>query len=389
MKRTLKKLTAFTLVFMLLFSLSAVPVSAASIFDKIASVEVTGEPTVTAREIDEYIEYMSEYGWDDEDDYLYPVNTVFEVALTSGEVIVTEDYGYGENADGKRWIIADAYIDIRDYQQAKESGSDALPLIYEVYLYSSIAVEMDYLEGESEAKLIDCYVKSITPVSGLSDSYYDRGYIYILIDEYLPVEEEFDLEGAVFDITYPDGSVVRDTVKTVVDEDDYEYYELNGEEIWYNFYHDEQMVEIYYYDFCYEHPVEYIPFPVSEIVIDEVVVNDDFEAESVSYTVTKADGTTQSYTYTFDGEPTVSFAGVGGYLAESVDGAYIVIGSSSYYTDDYPSTEVLEVAVFADIDVYAIENIEGETQEDNLLNRLIYKIRMLIMRILEILWYFY
>jgi len=52
MKKTMKKLSALTLVFMLLFSVFSVQASAASIFDKIASVEVVAEPIVTAREID-------------------------------------------------------------------------------------------------------------------------------------------------------------------------------------------------------------------------------------------------------------------------------------------------------------------------------------------------
>ncbi|MBE6773568.1 MAG: hypothetical protein E7544_05020 [Ruminococcaceae bacterium] len=389
MKKTMKKLSALTLVFMLLFSVFSVQASAASIFDKIASVEVVAEPIVTAREIDEYIAIVDEYGWDDESDYLYPVDAVFEVTLTSGEVIVTESFDYGENADGKRWISAGSYIDIRDYQTAKENGGDTIPFIFEMYLYSSIDIEMDYREGTGEAKLIDCHIESLTPVSGLPDTYRDVGMIGSVMGQFLPDMEGFDLEGAVFDIKYPDGSVVRDTVEIAVDEDGQEYTVLNGEEIWWYFDDEESAVIINFVDASYSHPVEFIPFPVSEIVIDEVKVTDAFEAESVSYTVTKPDGTTQSYTYSFDSEPVTTILGMDGYMAESVDGAYVVILVSKYYNDDYPATEILQVTVVADIDAIATEEIEGATQEDNLLNRLIYRLRMFFMRIIDFLWYFY
>ena len=389
MKKTVKKLAALTLVFMLLFSVFSVQASAASIFDKIASVEVVAEPIVTAREIDEYIAIVDEYGWDDESDYLYPVDAVFEVTLTSGEVIETESFGYGENADGKRWISAGSYIDIRDYQTAKENGGDTIPFIFEMYLYSSIDIEMDYREGTCEAKLIDCYIESLTPVSGLPDTYRDVGMIGSVMGQFLPDMEGFDLEGAVFDIKYPDGNVVRDTVEIAVDEDGQEYTVLNDEEIWWYFDSEESAVIINFVDVAYSHPVEFIPFPVSGIVIDEVKVTDAFEAESVSYTVTKPDGTTQSYTYSFDSEPVTTILGMDGYMAESVDGAYVVILVSKYYNDDYPTTEILQVTVVADIDAIATEEIEGATQEDNLLNRLIYRLRMFFMRIIDFLWYFY
>ena len=389
MKKTVKKLAALTLVFMLLFSVFSVQASAASIFDKIASVEVIGEPVVTARELDEYIETVEKYEWEGESYYLYPVDAVFEVTLTSGEVIETESFSYGENADGKRWISADSYVDIRDYQTAKENGGDTIPFIFEMYLYSSIDIEMDYREGTGEAKLIDCYIESLTPVSGLPDTYRDVGMIGSVMGQFLPDMEGFDLEGAVFDIKYPDGSIVRDTVEIAVDEDGQEYTVLNDEEIWWYFDTEESAVIINFVDVAYSHPVEFIPFPVSGIVIDEVKVTDTFEAESVSYTVTKPDGTTQSYTYSFDSEPVTTILGMDGYMAESVDGAYVVILVSKYYNDDYPTTEILQVTVVADIDAIATEEIEGATQEDNLLNRLIYRLRMFFMRIIDFLWYFY
>lgn len=393
MKKTLKNLTALTLVFMLLFSLSAVQASAASIFDKIASVEVVGEPVVTARELDEYIETVEEYEWESDEYYFYQVPVRFKVTLTSGEVIETSGYGPGYSADGKRRVNVYACVNIINYQAAKEKGEDKIPLTYYATLYSSIDIEMDYRAGDGEIKLIDCYVKSITPVSALPDTYRDNGIISVIMSVYIPEMEEFDIEGTEFEIEYADGTVVRDTVEEITEGEDgfegYEYYELDGEEIWWYFDDEESAVIINFVDASYSHPVEFIPFPVSEVVIDEVTVTDAFEAESVSYTVTKPDGTTQSYTYTFDGAPVTTILGMDGYMAESVDGAYIVILVSKEYTDDYPSTEIMDFVVFADIDTYATESVEGAVQEDNLLNRIIYNLRMFFIRILAFFWYLY
>lgn len=384
MKKTLRKLTALTLTLLLLFSASAVQASA-GLFDKIEDV-VTDSPVVTARELEEYIEILEEYGIESEEDYYCYIDFPVEVSLTSGETIFVE-YGYGTNESGKRIIHCDLYVDIRDYQKAAENGDTVLPLYYEITLLSSIGVEMDNRSGEAEVELIDCYVKEIIPVSGLSDTYRELGLVGSVVTDVLTGEEEYTLDGAVFDIVYPDGSKERATVETVTDEDDYEYYELNGEEIWYYFDDEKEVVEIYYADACLEYPVEYIPFPVSEIVIDNITVTDNFEAESVSYTVTKPDGSTQSYTYSFDGAPVTTILGMDGYMGESVDGAYIVIFVSKSYTEDYPSKELLEVVVFGDINAFATETIEGKAQEDNLLNRLLYKLRMFFIRIIEFLWY--
>ena len=57
----MKKLTALTLTLILLFSLSAVPASAVSIFDKIYSAEFVTEPVITARELDQHLELMDEF----------------------------------------------------------------------------------------------------------------------------------------------------------------------------------------------------------------------------------------------------------------------------------------------------------------------------------------
>ncbi len=384
MKKTLKKLTSLTLVLMLVFSLFSVQASA-GLFDKIADVQVNVDEPVTARELDEYITDMEEeYGWEDEEDYQYYVPTDFAVTLSTGEVIETE-YGYGLNKNAKRIISTYTYIDIRDYLDAKESGADTLPLYYEIRLLSSILIEMDTIEGEAEIPLIDCYVKSITPVSGIPEAYKDSGFFYKFIsdDKY---EDNF-IVGAVFDVEYPDGTVKRGTVE-FKEEEEYHGTVLLDEYIDYWVDTEENLIEIYYGDYTYTSEIEVIDFPITEIAIDDVKVSDAFEAESVDFTVTKTDGTTESFSCDLTQEPDYKLMGalefyVGGY----VDDVPVVVYTEKYEGDEYPVREYIFVSVVADYGIEADTEIEGPEQEATFLGALIFRIRKFIERIFDFLYY--
>lgn len=385
MKKTLKKLTATLLALVLLSSMVSLSASAASIFDKIADVKLLGDATVTKREVDWYIDLIEKYGgFETEEDYYCSLDWFCcEVALTGGAVIVTDEYGWGMSDDGKRTVSAYAYIDVRDYTEALEKGDNTIPVYYEVYLYSSIDIELDCYEATGEAKLVDCYVKSITPVSGVPEKYEEIGTIESLLGA-----EDYDLEGAVFDIEYPDGSVERATVEAAYDEHGNEYRTLNGKEIYYYYDYDENGVIISYEDTECKIEVEYVPFPISEIVIDDFQADDDLEPVSVSYTVVLADETRQSFTYYFEQEPEVELLGVKGYVAETVADKPIFIGTTKSFEGDFPQTEYLTVVIMADAMCFETDFIEGETQPDNLLNRLIYNIKMFLARIFEFFYFF-
>lgn len=381
MKKTFKKLTSITLVLMLVFSVFSVQASA-GLFDKISDVQVIVDEPVTARELDEYIEFVEEeYGWETEENYQYYFTTKCAVTLSSGEVIETE-YGYGSNKNAKRIVYTYSYVDIRDYLEVKESGADKIPLHYEVTLLSSIYIEMDKVKGETEIPFTDCYVKSITPVSGLSESYKDRGRFAWYIDDYA-YEEKF-LGGVVFDVEYPDGTVKRGTVE-IKEEDGYSDAVLFDEYISYHVDIDEDFIEIYYGDYTYTSEIEVIDFPITEIIIDDVQVSDDFEAESVTFTVTKTDGTTESFTCDVSGEPDIKLYDVvefyiGGYIGDIP----ILVYTEKYVDDDvYPSKEYIYVTVDADYDVYAEKNIVGPEKEGNFLGEFIFKIRKFLEKIIS------
>lgn len=396
MKKTIKKLIAVTFVILLVASLFALPASAASMFDKIADVELLYAEEFTARDVEHFIEVRDGYMSPDESHYnRYDIYAEADVTLTSGEVVLCDMYGTSE--DGKRDVFFDAYIDVRDYQQAVEQGSFTVPLYCEITLYSSIGVEMDTYSFESEVSFVECYVKNLTPVSDLPASWQEESSIVHLLGIFIRDEEdteyesedEFLLDGAVFDIEYPDGTTVRDTVALTEDEDGYEYYALDGKEIYYGIDEEESILYVMYEDFSLEVPIEIIPYPVSEIIIDDVQVSDAFEAESVSFTVIMTDGTTESFDFSFDAEPVAAVEGFGSiYTEKTAEGYPLFIITTKYEGDEYPVREYLAVGVMADTDIIAETEIEGPEQEDTLLARILYKIRMFIAKIMGLLYAF-
>lgn len=379
MKKTFKKFTSLALVLMLVFSVFSVQASA-GLFDKIADVQIIAKEPVTARELDEYIEEIEEYGAEYDIDYYYYISAECVATLSTGEAIETE-YGVGESKNGKRLVVMEAYVDVRDYLEVKESGADTLPLYYDVTLLSSIYIEMDTVKGEAEIPFTDCYVKSITPVSGLPEAFRDRGsFIWLVEDE--SYEEKF-LEGAVFDVEYPDGTVKRGKVK-IEEENGHCDALLFDEYISYYVDVDEDIIEIYYGDYIYTSEIEVIDFPLTEIVIDDVQISDSFEAQSVSFTVTKTDGTTESFVCDVTGEPDFDILGSIELYGCYVEDVPVVVYVEKYVDDDvYPSREYIYVTVDADYDVYAEKNIEGPEQEGNFLGEFIFRIRKFFEKIIS------
>lgn len=379
MKKTMKKMTAFILTVLLIIPL--ISVQGFALFDKITEVVINEKEILTARYIEDYIELLKEYEELTDDDYFYYVSVKADVTISTGEVITSNDFGIGESQNKKRSYYIDSYIDIRDYQLALEQGKNTIPLYYEVTLLSSIDIELDKFEGKTEISFVDCIIKELIPVSGLPEKYVDRGIIGSIVDSQLNTDKnQYLLEGAVFDIVLPDGTVKREAVKKAVREE-YTYEELDGEEIDYWVDEEESVLEIYYKDAILTVPIEIVPYPVSAVKIDDVKVSDSFEAQTVTYTVTKADGTTQAFTVDISGEPILDIIGMQGYAGEFIDEAPVVILVTKYNADEYPPREYIEVTVISDISIMDSVEIQGPEQEGTALGALIYKIISFIKRI--------
>ena len=392
----MKKLTALILTLILIFSLSAIQGSA-GLLDKIESVELSEDSFVTVKELEWYIEMsgLEDITPEDEADYFYCFYPEFRVTLSTGEEIVTAANGYGESKDGKRIVEATAWVDIRDYYEAVENGDDVLPYIYDVCLYSSIGVEMDYVEGAGEIGLIECYIQGITPVSGVPSAFYPESEVRNVLDG--TKADVFALKNAVFQVKRNDGTVVKAAVEKVVEEYEdtvYVYYTLDGADFDYWIDEEESVIEIYAGDYTLTKKIKLLESPISSIVIDEVEVSDDFKVESVTYTSVTTDGIRRKNTFEVsDAEPVEYFEYSGGnyyciYIAEKIEGQPVVFEIDTYESDVYPSRQYLCVTVISDCQ-YGSDyiEIEGPEQEDTFLNRIIYRFRMFIQRILELFWY--
>ena len=380
MKKTVKKITALILTVLLIIPL--ISVQGFALFDKITDVKITQKETLTERYLNEYIALLEEFENLTEEDYFYYVSVKTDVTISTGETISSDELGIGISENQKRSYFTQAYVDIRDYQRALREGKDTIPLYYEITLLSSIDIELDKFRGESEISFVECIIKELIPVSGIPTSWKNNGIIWSILDEELnQSEKEFLLEGAVFDIVFPDGSVKRDTVKTVEGEK-YTYEELDGEEIEYWVDDEEGLLEIYYKDAYLSLPIEIIPYPIADIRIDEVKVSDAFEAESVTYTVTKPDGSTVRCTTDLSGAPAAVMLDYKGYLGETIDEAPVLIYVSKTAGDEYPPRDYITVTVVADVSVMDMTEIEGPEQEGTALGALIYKIISFIRRLL-------
>lgn len=393
--KNIKKLTAVIITFLLLISVSALPASAASIFDRIDDVSFVSAQEITIREIDEYKTYLEEAGQHTEiteDDYQYIVEVFLDVTLSSGEVIECNDF-YNFSEDGKRYVGVYSYIDIRDFDKAVENGETKVPVYYDIELYSQYDIKLDSISGQGEASIIECYIRNLTPVSGYPEVVQEVSPYQWMIDSYFEEESDTEyvqnIEGAVFDIEYPDGSIKRAAVEIQETEHGAVFYALDGKPIYYSVNYNEEMFVIEYLDIVINIPVEVIHIPIEAVVIDEVIVSDDFEAETVSFTLTMTDGSEESLEVDFTTDESYMLMGSFPiYIAETKDGYPILVFLYEHEGNEYPVRSYINVMVDVNGDISDEAELEGPAQEDTLLNRLIYRIRLFFVRIFEFFYYF-
>ena len=375
MKKTLKKTLIFTLVLTLLLSALSVQGFALFNFDKIEKIEVTGYEKFSLKQMEEYIAWLEEDYEPEDDDYLYTLYCDADITISSGEVISTDEYGYGYSENGKRIIDVYASVDARECVEAYKNGDNTVTLYVEVFLESSIGVELDRKTVEQEITFPDCFVESLTLVSGEIKAYEVDGD-YTLSN----------LDGLCFDIVYGDGSEVRATVKgesTAL----FRSYTLDGERIYIYMYDEdgEPVAEIEYYDCIITAPVEIQSFPVEDVSIDSVTFDDNFNEQVLTYTVERTDGTTDTLTYEF-GEPQTSLSlgdmSVALYDYASYDGFTVTVYVVTSEGEEYPPREYKDVVIVIEDIVYGSETFEGPEQEGTILGELIFKIKAFITRIL-------
>lgn len=384
MKKTMKKSLSLALVFMLLFSVLSVQASALQAFESIAKADFVIEP-LSEKMIKQEIEWIEEdYGESEPEyeDYNIAIQLNGEIELSNGEKIEVKD-STGVNKNGKRKIYVEGYYNARDYLDAVKNAKKTVPVRYTVSLYSSIDILMDTYEGETEAAFVDCYVKNLKVISGFPKEYKETS---ILAAAFGGVKEEFTLEGVKFEIEYSDSRTVQATVEKVESER-YDTYILDGKEVFWAVDSEEAAdvctIEVYFEDYILPVTVKFIPYPYNGLEIDDVVVNEAFEVESITYTVTMADDTTKTVTASIADLDKITVYDTEVFVSYPVEGYPVFVTISKYVGEEYPIKEYINVSAFTGLyDIDSVE-IEGEEQEDTLIARIIFIFRTIFNRILS------
>lgn len=385
MLRKIKKLSVYTLVILLLFSVVPMQSFAALGFDKIDNAVITDYERFSLKDINDYLEYFEDEEMED-DDYQYNLACDLDVAISTGETIKVED-DYGESENKKRIIDVYAYVDARECVKAAEEGKDTVTLYAEVYLFSSIYVQLDKKVITKEIPLVHSYVDSLKLVSGKINAYEIETEFYIDL-----IVKNFSK--LYFDITYGDGRTVR--AKAEIKEKTENgititYYELDGEEIYIYTELDKRgqpYAEIYFMD-CYieSTAINVEPYPIKSIKINDVTFDDSFNEKILTFTVTKTDGTKKKVTYDFaeNGYKATSISAIyKSYNPVKVDGIEISIVVYNYTDEKYPPTNYKSIVVYADGDIEDTEEFKGPQEEETLLGRILYKIMSIINKIFGI-----
>lgn len=379
MKKTLKKTFIFTLVLTLLFSALSVQSFALLNFDKIEKIEVKDYEKFSRKEIEDYIIWLEEDYDPDEEDYQYMLDCKADITISSGEVISTNEYGYGNSTNGKRYVDVYSYVDARECMQAFKNGDDKVTLYVEVLLESSIGVELDRKTVEYEVTFVECFVKSLTLVSG-------EIKVYELEDDIIMS----DLDGLCFDIVYGDGTKKRATVEGENAIVLFRSYTLDGERMYAYMEYDEAeelVAEIEFYDCVITLPVEAQSFPVESVNIDSVTFDEKFNQQVLTYTIKRTDGTTVTKTYEF-GEPLTQIslgdmtASIYDYAA--YDGFTVTVYVATSEGEKYPPRMYKDVIVMVEDVVYDMETFEGPEEEGTVLGEIIFRIKAFIRRLLSL-----
>lgn len=389
MKKTMKKSLSLALVFMLLFSVLSMQASALQAFESIAKADFVIEP-LSEKMIKQEIEWIEEDYDESEpeyEDYNIFIQLNGEIELSNGEKIEVKD-STGVNKNGKRKIYVEGYYNARDYLDAVKNAKKTVPVRYTVSLYSSIDILLDTYEGEAEAAFVDCYVKNLKVISGFPKEYHETT---ILSSAFGGSKEEFTLEGVKFAIEYSDSRTVQATVEKVEGER-YDTYILDGKEVFWNVDSEEATdvctVEVYFEDYILPVTVKFIPYPYNGLEIDDVAVNEAFEVESITYTVTMADDTTQTVTANIADLDTITVYATEIFVSYPVEGYPVFVVISKYFGEEYPVKEYIKVSAFTGLYDIASVEIEGEEQEDTLIARIIFIFRTIFNRILSFIGIF-
>ena len=239
--------------------------------------------------------YLSAFEY--ELDIILSTGKTYTVPIEEGEIELNSIYN----------IETDCYINYGAYLEAKEKGADEIEINLCASTYNKLTNNYCYdseYTTTDEWTLVDMYIKSITPLSGISEKIYaDADYC--------------DIDGAEFLIEYSDGTtdtakVFRNTSAYANPYDSLEDYTLNGSPLYacylmnYDDVTEETTAEYFfaYLDAVYTQSVEVVEESlISDIEITDCVFDSKTaHLNSIKYEINYADGNVKTFTKEFNEE---------------------------------------------------------------------------------------
>lgn len=221
----------------------------------------------------------------------------YSVSVDEGEIEINRIYN----------IVTECYINYSTYLEAKENGADKIEINLCATPYNKLTnnycYDTEYITTD-EFPLVDMYIKSLTPLSGISEKVYaDADYC--------------EIDGAEFLIEYADGTtdtakVFRDTPAYTNPYDSMENYTLKGIPLYacYFINYDDETEEttaeymVAYLDAVYTQSVEVNEQSlIGNVKITNYVIDSKTTClNSIEYEITYIDGNVKSFTKKFNQE---------------------------------------------------------------------------------------
>ena len=403
MKNLFRKITAVLLVTILLALSLPLQSFAISLVPKVEKIEVNeSSQAVSLKEMDTYFEALFDMLEENEIDVDFvkeDMPSLYEILFSIPLYSSNFEYKFDVTLDsGKEYTVSasDGYIDLNkiytleigtfitydNYLKAKENGADEVQVKINAELYSNLT--NDYVDGTEYTStdtlpVVDMYVKSITPVSGIPERfYYDADYV--------------DVEGAEFAIEYADGETVTATVKSEgYNPEAPSRFSLNGkpfyayDDLYDTLFGDEEKpyeISFEYLDAYYTMPAEHIEESLfRDVKITDCVLDTEKALlNAITYELTYADGETVSFTKKFT-EAEDPFLAVNPVI-NSVDGYDVMVYCSLGGINEDGETinaDTYHISVYVgDVsDTYDIENPNKDIMNGPL-NAIHYFINMFI-----------
>ena len=298
-QKNLRKLIATTLAVLLLMSIVPLQSFAAfSLFNpNITSIAFEEGAMISMKEIERLHDYYGEDSLQLRNYLDYPYGSDFGSGFYYDNLIVSFSNGktveldrlFDEIPSTTSYSGPNFNVSYEDCKKAIENGDDTVPVNVELTISFERGKNKRF-EGEVDCKIVESYVKSIKPAGELNP-YYER-------------MDSFDcFVGQEMIIEYADG-----TTKTAeITEGEYTGWfgplKLDGRPIAAKindgddeFYETPDYVAFYYCDAIYEAPLTVIPAPYRRIDIVDYTIENMNVLTSITYTLTKINGETETYT---------------------------------------------------------------------------------------------